>query len=470
MKILDAELNHLRKLWKSEKGYYLKLTSIFLVGILLFSILLLITERRPESDDMVFQLQIQPYPDLLSWLDFRYHTWSGRLIPDTFVYFFSQAPLILWKIVSLILYVIFSGTIFLYYKLFSKKQPPRKDYLMLGLALILPVLMSAGAYVDGVLWVSGSMNYFWIAAFGLVGLYPLVYWINKKEPANLPITLIGLFLTVVAASSHEQVGAVFIGLALGCFGYALFNKDFRDKPRKVLYPLLFLVVAGISFALNLTAPGNKLRLDAETLRWLPDLYSVPVLERINYSARWLIDTVVNQSAFLMGLSIVLLLVLFMKKQKKDMLDYIFSTLLAVFALLLFTKGLESVSYWFTFYPVWASPDITLISYIPLVFWVFALTLVVISPLILYRKEKIGFLISVLYGAFVASIAIVTLSPTMYASGPRVLYIPSLVLFFICYVLFEKVFEKQIKAFFILFAGTALFFLSQYLLIILKVTY
>ena len=436
---------------------------IYSVGLLLFGILLVFIQRLPKSDDFVFQIQIQPFPTLFDWIQYRYETWSGRIFAETFVYIFSPLPLYFWKIVSLLLYALFSGYTFLYYVLFTKKRSHIKDCLMMALAMVLPLIIDTHVLMDGMLWVTGSMNYFWLAAFALVAFYPVAYIVIKKHAPHWAVTVIGLLSAVVAASSQEQVGAVVTTLSLvfTCYVFFIVNK----RKKFPVYLSAFTLVFIVAFLFGITAPGNHERLHAETLLRIPDFYTVPLLAHIQYGYRWLIDALINHLGFLLITSWVLLLALFASKKrgnKLDKLDYAVMTILGVSVLFVCLRGYEAVSYWFNFYPTWkANPPHR--SFIVLLPWTAALLATLVAPIVLYRKNAKGPLLSLLFGATFASTAIITLAPTVYASGLRTLYVPSIILIFVVYILFDSATDQYKKFGYIVFTAIVCLAASQYIL-------
>lgn len=436
---------------------------IYSVGLLFFGILLVFIQRLPKSDDFVFQIQIQPFPTLFDWIQYRYETWSGRIFAETFVYIFSPLPLYFWKIVSLLLYALFSGYTFLYYALFTKKRSYIKDCLMMALALVLPLIMDTHVLMDGMLWVTGSMNYFWLAAFALVSFYPVAYFVIKKHAPHWAVTTVGLLCAVIAASSQEQVGAIATTLSLLFSGYVLF---IVNKGRKFpIYLSSFTLVFVVAFLTGITAPGNHERLQAETLLRIPDFYTVPLLDHITYGYRWFIDALINHLGFLLVASWVLLLALFANKkhaQRLDRLDYAVMAILGISVLFICLRGYEAVSYWFNFYPTWKAspPHRSLIVLMP---WTIALLTTLVAPIVLYRNSAKGALLSLLYGATAASTAIITLAPTVYASGLRTLYIPSIVLMFVVYILFDTTVDQNKKLGYIVFTAIVCLAASQYAL-------
>ncbi len=432
---------------KKRKKYLIPLTIIFLVGLSLFSILIILTGRLTDTDDIVFQQQILPFHTLFDWVIYRYQNWSGRIFPELFVYIFSPAPLYLWKIVTIAVYAVFTMIIFMYYRLFDKTNNTKKDIIMLILAFCAPFLMYTDVLRFGMFWVTGSMNYFWIATLGLVGFYPIAYYVTHHRMAPWTITLVGALSAIVASCSQEQVGIILVGLSFIFLLYELYERKKKNSPLPV-YLIIATAVIIVSFMTGILAPGNVIRLKLETIQWLPDFYTIALSQHIEYGYRWFIEATINHTGFLLVISWGLMALLFIKKQNKTNLQNITTYLLIIFCLVMLLNMISKLYHpfedWFNLYAIWKPKLPNNLSFIALITWSIAILVTVITPLILFEKKNRGRLISILYLATFASIGLLTMSPTMYASGWRTLFVPSVLLVLITYLLASEVIGKYDK--------------------------
>jgi len=424
----------------AEKNHRKLLYAIYGIGVLAFALLIVLVARRTGSDDTIFQTQIQPYASVLDWLSYRYAHWSGRIFSEASVYIFSSLPLYAWKLVTITLFAVSSGILFCYYCLFTKTRNRKKDVIMLILALILPFFMDTNTLFDGIFWVTGAINYFWMTTLALFAFYPIAFYAVRRTRPHWIITLLGCISGVVAACSQEQAGLTLVGIVLLSTIY-LFFRDIQSTPKKIpLYPFVFLVAFAGSLYISLTAPGNQIRLHEETLVWQPDFFTTPLPQHIDYAYRWFVDAIINHTGFLLVGSWIVMLLLFIKKQSKDMLDRFFIGGLCLVTLALLLKGFSIFSYLFAFYPTWHPQIPHRFSFLVLIPWTIALLATVAAPIVLYRKEIRGYAIAMLYTASFLGTALLTLSPTMYASGVRTLFTPSVVLIAIIYLLFIAVYD------------------------------
>jgi hypothetical protein len=432
----------LEKLNKRKK-YLLALSGIILLGLVLFLILIKLTSRLTGTDDTIFQKQILPYHTLIDWVIYRYRTWSGRIFAESFVYIFSSAPLYFWKIASIGLYAVFSAMTFLYYRLFYGNRNKQKDFIMLALAFCLPFLMDTDVIRFGMFWVTGSMNYFWIVTFGLLGFYPIAYYVARHRLPHWAIVVSGILASIIAACSEEQVGMVLVGLSFAFLLYELYMYKKKEHPITT-YLIISTIIIFVSFLVSILSPGDAVRLKAETLHWQPDFYTIALPKHIEYAYRWFLEAIVNRMGVLLTISWGLLALLFIKKDNKTRLQNIVTYLLVIFFLVTLFKSYLPVGYWFNFYATWKPKLPNLLSYVTFIPWLFAFIVTVAAPIILFGKKIKGSLFSVLFLAVFASTGLLTLSPTMYASGLRTLFVPSVILLLVVYLLTSEVIDKYTK--------------------------
>lgn len=397
---------------------------LFAVLVTLYVILISLSTREIGSDDYIFIEQTKPFHTVYEWLVHRYETWSGRLLPESLVYFFSQNNLLYWKIVSVLNYIVYITTLFLYYKLFIKKRTNTQDiltFLYIGVSIYLlgPVVFDRGA-----LWVTGAMNYFWIITLLLVGLYPLLHLYKKNTLPKITITTPLTIILVLAIASQEQVGL------LGLMVIGLLLIDTYLKKRKFPHPyyIATLVLSSTAFLAAISAPGNRQRVVAETQTWLPDYYTAPLVAKVDSLVRWFVEAIVNHNGQLLLLLSGALLFLAITTtaihgaQKKIFIVY--STV--IFALFVI-KGQPYAEAIYNFNATWQPQNLSRFEKIIPYVWLMIITTL---PYVLYRltKNKRVALISLApYVLYILTVAPITLSPTLYASGWRTLFIPSLTL-------------------------------------------
>lgn len=453
-------------------SYWLKAHKIhilvLLVGLSLFSLLVILAGRVAGTDDSIFQKLVTQYPTVFDWVSERYATWSGRIFSEGFVYIFNIIPLFIYKIVSILMYLLFIFSFYMYYRLFSVKRSREKDILMLACAALMPYLLSISVFAPGVLWVTGSMNYFWIATIGSIGLYPTIKLVVNRADVSWKKITFGILLSMVAITSQEQVGAVMVGLSLIFLVHIL--NDFRRKNSVYqvsgLWKILVTCIGYLTaFIISIRAPGNALRLKSEINYWQPDFNSVPLMHRIEYDYRWVLEAFVNHSGFILIGIWLAMLFLIIRKKRHDFVDLLTTFVIGAATIILLAKGHKSVGYWTTFYAQWNTPLPSKSLYLILGVWGIVIFVTILMPIVVYRRQIKGYMVSLLLSAALASTALMCFSPTMYASGWRTLYVPSFILCIVLYILIESVFDTLGKSKIYIIWVIALLASSQYLLLL-----
>ncbi|AJA47805.1 hypothetical protein CPAST_c17350 [Clostridium pasteurianum DSM 525 = ATCC 6013] len=391
---------------------------IFIIGFALFALLVHYVHRG-GGDDANFPILIKKY-NLLGWLKYRYDTWSGRLASETYCYIFGYLPLYFWKISNLIHYGILTFFLYKYYELFNKHRNNKRDYIMAVFCIILPFGMNFGALCDGAFWVTGAMNYLWITAAGIASFYPILYYSINKQYPHLFFRIIALFFGFVAGSSQEQVGTT---LLVFCILFLIYI--FFICRKKSLFLIIETIVVFFSFLLNYFSPGNSLRFTNEVKARIPDFLTILPYQRLEYSYRWIMDALINHMGILLILTWILLIILLVNKSKKKIIDLISMVILIVAILSIAVKS--NISQFFNFQAKWGILTFSKTSYIAMAFWSFILIFTIIAAYSLYNFKIKGLAVVLLILAAYASTSLMIFSPTMYESGCRTMFVPSIIL-------------------------------------------
>jgi len=450
--------------------YIVTIVSIFTLGLGLFALLIILDQRLPNSDDTVFPIQTLPYGNIIEWISYRYSNWSGRIFSEGFVYIFSSAPLFLWKIVNIAAYAVFVAVIFGFYKLTHSDKDLAKDSLLLSIALSLPLLANRVVFSDSIIWVTGSMVYLWVTALSLLAMYPIVHYAVKDKLPHLSLVALGIPASLIAASSQEQVGAVMLGLTLALLLFQFIKNRGRIRSHFPWYLLISTLLIGISLLISIKAPGNHERLQSEILTWQPDFDSVSLLTHIHYGYRWVLEAFINHSGFLLVIIWASYVALLAKKKQRSKLDYSLLTLFVITSVFLLSRGSDVIAPWLEFYATWNPTIPDKIGFFNLIPWGIVLITTIVTPLALFPKKKIGYLLALLLAASVASAAILVLSPTLYVSQWRTFFVPSVLLMVVGCLLLSKVLTTYAKYKYVIVISILSLALAGYIFQLVRLIY
>ena len=314
--------------------------------------------RGTKGDDYNFVLQANEY-SLLEWVYTRFMTRSGRIAAEVFIWIFAHVPLVCWKVVTMLLSISLGIYLYKYAALFGGKPSAQLSFF----CAMAPFLMNEGAFVDGTLWITGSMNYMWISVPGIIGMYYVArdvfdekYVIGKLEK----VMVFGLILITI--SSSEQMGAVIIVL--------LSAVNMLDFFRKRVDPYKALLWGGcvLLYVLDVVlAPGVALRTAQAVKTRIPDFLTVSLYFRAQYSLRWIMDALVNHMGMLLNVVWLLILLLLFRKKEKKVFDKLvmFILLVAETMTLLKTK----IPMLFEFEATWGIQNFSRASYYAIATWI-----------------------------------------------------------------------------------------------------
>ena len=233
--------------------------------------------------------------------------------------------------------------------------------------------------------------------------------------------------------SIEQMGAVLAVFEVLAVLYCFFWKKQRSN-----WPALLQTAFTIAAVLILlAAPGNDIRVEAETGSWLPEYTTMSIGQHLFITVQWLISSFANENKlFLVAIWVAGIFLLLQKKDRKRS-DRILSVAAGVFtvAALLPYAGITILSDMGMNIPdITARIDevptvagLTGANVMALCWWTAAL---IFTFLFLWKVSGFQVVILLAYLAGIASEAIMFFSPTMYASGARVYYLTDLLYLFI----------------------------------------
>ena len=193
------------------------------------------------------------------------------------------------------------------------------------------------------------------------------------------------------------------------------------------------------FLVYFVAPGNDVRFVEEISKWLPDMYSVPFLVRLESNIRWFFDAIINQTGFLLPIIWTLLAILLLKQPRKISNVVVSIYLISVSVISLFAdKFMVITAFLREFYPVWGFVG-DFKDWIPIVIFTVTLIITLVAMYMVAASNKAKAVVPIILAtAAVGTIGAVCLSPTIYASNYRTLYVASVLLVIIIVILLDRI--------------------------------
>ncbi len=414
----------------------------FIIWACLFvGVFLILCQIGYSDGDDAFFYEFTHRMSFTEYLSWRYDTWVGRMAAEALVYITFHCGIWFWRVMNACMLVLLPIGIVHLAKITAKIPDYSAGSAVAAIAgYFLMDVMTVGY---AAIWVNGSVFYTWTFTCGIYALIPIADYIYNEKRQNLSFWQLApvLLLSVIAAMSIEQMGAVLLTLEAIGVGYLVLKK--RKAP---VFFLVQLLCIGIAFTILFLAPGNELRVSSETLTWMPQFSSLSVREHLFMVVLWLVSSFANENClFLCLIWIAGMALLYEKKAHPAWMAaggiFTAAGLLGFAGVSFFSDaGLSISDITVCLQKVPEAVDLTAQNWFALIWWSVALVFTFV-----YLWKAAGFSPDILlvYLAGIASLAIMYFSPTIFASGARVYYLTDLLFLFLILTLSMRLKSKKL---------------------------
>lgn len=416
-----------------NRKLYLTIFLIFL-GFLGFHFMIPLTHAK---DDLVLffePLHTQYHGNYSAFLTHRYHTWSSRLVIETFT-LYSVTHFWFWRLLDALMMTIASIL-----PAFFIRRSPRILDLCCSTALFLCIPLTL-FYDTG--WIATSTNYLWVYACALLASYSV--WQIAQHQVKLPLYLIGL-VTSIYATNHEQMLPLFGTYLVLIIAYLLYRSDLA-----VMQVLPFLGITLINLIVILLAPGNQVRYASEVTQWFADYESLSLFRKLEIGFSSTIRHLFFDQLALPVLLLIILLICLMVKKTLKPIDLIGSVVPLDLSLALAYNLFQIVPETFrTFFYAQFNQYGTTFQFKHPTTWIpdLILFLVVIGVLFSFHRLMITtgqkWLFSLLFSAAIVVRMILAFSPTIWASSGRTYLFTLGLISLLSLALLKKIDNHKIK--------------------------
>jgi len=389
-----------------KKSSFDVLAAILLVGLLI-ALHFLVFHRLGFADDKHFLTREDSQWDMLK---FYYFNWSGRLVINAAIRSLIGCMFV-WRAWNIILVLVLG------YTLGRLGLGRHNIYTVFAIGVALLFLIQDTIWTESVAWVTGSFNYLWPAALGIIGL---LHFIRPKMRQWKSLSII-LILCSFYAVNAEQVALIVV--AFGTL-WLIYLKC-RKEAAAWHYVHLGIIYLGTIFLF--TAPGSHNRYIAEARTWFPDYMSLGIFQKLMLGVGRLLEHVCNPSNIIMQILALLAITLIYRQKISRFLKLILITSNGVLVLPMLIKiaGGSSVLNWiYAVNKVDISNFLHVEAYFRIGLLMFSLAMLAVSICVIFIKKWtfLSIQIPLIFTSAVLSIIVIGFSPTVYGSGMRVLYI------------------------------------------------
>ena len=376
-----------------------------------------------SGDDIGFAKEIADNPWAFAYK--RYMQWSSRVFTDALLYWLTKLPVLWWRIADSLVITILARNI---YRIIFKNNDNHVCIFLLGLFLF-PLWEMSGAG-----WMATTVNYIWpFMSFS----YIVLLIKESYDGSNIKgYQWILYILAILYTINFEQTVVLLVILPL----YLIVEAILLKRPgNRLLNLTLLLGILGVGF--NLTCPGNIRRIIPEINTWFPTFSMLSLPEKLTMGVS---DTLFHLTKGPVLLYVVFLFCLFLYvhfKYHRNMYDFV-NILPVLFVsvstvLPIYRSGIPGMSGYYLIHAESLNHLVVFVLQVTadwlLFFWP------LISMAMIFSKETF-FRAAMVYLAGFGIRALMGLSPTNYASGPRTFLPVYLALLIIIFLLYKEAIE------------------------------
>ncbi|MBR3696859.1 MAG: hypothetical protein IKM97_01090 [Clostridia bacterium] len=236
------------------------------IFVLLFLEILLNITIKPIRYDDAFFIKSFTENSILSFVSYRYLTWTSRVLIEATLGIIFKVSGILWIIVNILLFTLMGYSIS---KLFVKDNKKQMNLMILWLLLLYPYERMSGAG-----WGATTVNYIWPLSLGLFSLISIRKMWDKEKIKIIPGFL--YILSLIYSCNQELCCGVLV-VTFFLFAIILSLRD-GIKVNKLIFIEVFISIASLIFIF--TTPGNVVRKMEETVNYFPDYMSLSIIEKL----------------------------------------------------------------------------------------------------------------------------------------------------------------------------------------------
>lgn len=438
MENLEKIFNKIDNLFNSKYG---NLYAYGIIFILCFFIMAGQNFRLEAGNDDLYHTQVvEKFGSAFNFMISQYENWNSRYFTSLVMAFVMDKNIWLWRILNS--FVLFGLIYYINKIIVAGFHINKKVSIITFFAVFSAVaLLSSGIWTQSTTWVTGSFNYLWPATALVISLYYLFNFIVNKISLKFYEFII-LIPVVMFATNVEQSALIFLTMYFLGIIYAFV------KYKKVnIYIFMFFIIGLISSYFVFTSPSITIRYFAEIKNWYPQFADLSVTDKIlqGYAYTVAYGILLNNYTTTIALSILLFIIY---KRDYDKKKYNFIILLPAIYAIIYYIGRVNIDYInntiiynlriYSTRVINNSLNEPFISLIIALFLLFILLYFIFS--LKWSNTEIKYSAILCYLAAIMSALILSFSPTIYASGERIWFIP-----YIMYILaLSMVFMEFIK--------------------------
>ena len=413
----------LKKVFKAENIPYL------ILGLMMFLVFSKVNITSGDDEWFSTILDKSFNGSLIAYLKERYTGWTGRIVIESIMVPMFACNIWIWRVLNTIMSVILAIGI---YKLipysYIREITVSKRMLIKSLICILIFSIPTEVFSASISWITGSYNYLWPVSCLLLTILPFKNSIFKEEFNKKWYFL--LIFTAILGANMEQASLIMFVFAFITNIYIVV----RDKKIRIDL-VIFNIFIAINTAVLFLAPGNYERSNKEIVNWFGqwDMISLPT--KLMMGLNLFLEHIFESNIIMISILVILINIVIWKKYKSILIKVI-GAIPIVVVIIKFIEGklnILNVNTDLIIFKMFNVQNLNILNYDNIKIFLptsILLCIVLIIPvlfLLIFDKIEVQYLSIILYLAAICSALSISISPTIYASGPRVFFVTDILI-------------------------------------------
>lgn len=429
-----------------------KYGNIYVYGIIFILCFIIMSGQNfrleAGNDDLYHTKVVEKFGSAYNFMVKQYTNTNGRYFTSIVMSFVMDKNIWLWRILNTImlsLLFIYSAKIIQSIYNLSKE----KFYIFLFASFSLIALLPKGIWDWSVTWVTGSFNYLFPATSLIISLYYLFNTLLNKQHLNF-FQFIFIIPFMCYATNSEQTALVVLTMYLIIMIYAYIKSKYFD-----IYILMLFASGIISAYFLFSSPAQELRYIKEVGRWYPMFNDISFFNKVILGFSYTVVFGFLQYNYIMAILCSFLLILIIKNDYSSKYN-IYILFIPLLYSLIYYIGRQSSS----FFRNWSNHSYLYNSemfarkildnnvsepFISVIIgFILLLCIFVYIFMIKWSSFERKYISLLFFGAAILSSFAVSFSPTVFASGFRIFFIPYIVFGILICLLFAEYISKYIN--------------------------
>lgn len=420
------------KKWFGDNQAYV----IFGIVIAVFSLFM----NSDRMDDVTLYGDIMEYCPLLTWLEYRWDTWTSRVLLDGVSVLMIAWNIWIFRVINWCMWMLLIYSIAELLQIQKNKQ--------LSYILILAFLIYPFKVIGSVGWCNVGVIYVWTSALGCYAITSYTKLYRDAEKYNKKMKLffaVSMCIAAVFAGNQEMVCAILCAV-FGMLWLLTWKK--ADRFYRIVVSMQFLLVVG-ELLVILTCKGNYIRKMQEAERWMPEYVDFTFLDKLSIGITDTINGLFVRESFLCLLfAIAVCMAVFARTR---LLSFRCVALVPVlfmmgtrFAPNLVQNEFTYLENFWKYMPTPRQNDFSNMdqeTVIGLLMWLAVFACLILSVYITCENFQEMAFYSIVLGSGLATRVVVGFSPSVYVSGSRTFYFLDVLIIFCMGYLLKRYYNR-----------------------------